>query len=196
MHSYNALLTIILIKIAATQQNYSCKYDYSLDISDGVNISNVIIKSDIRYTPEKYDINEDKTTGCVCDIMTCLKKCCAEEQYMADKDQCNSTQANFSSALVDIVPRNYFIINKPCTGEHETILLDPASNIEDAFQINVNGVLVMKDTGEMYEDYCVDFIEETDIVRALICINVEGSGQNIRQETIGKLYYILLMPII
>lgn len=125
--------------------------------------------------------------GCICETITCIRKCCAKGQYVADKNQCESTSENFTNALDEIAPENYFLIEKPCSGRHETLLLDPANVSEDAFKIADDGFLVMTASGDVYEEYCVDFVESMDVVRALLCFDVESDGKGFHHDTIGNI---------
>lgn len=127
-----------------------------------------------------------RNAGWVCDVSTCIKKCCAKGEYLADKDQCEKTKENFTSALYEIVPEDYLVIYQPCRGVHETLLLDPLNITEDAFRINKDGVLVLMESGETYENYCVDFIESTDVVRALLCFETENGNTGSHHVIIGN----------
>lgn len=127
-------------------------------------------------TAEHPGLNDNKTTmECICDVTICIKKCCEQGKYLTDKTQCETTKENFTVALGKIVSENYSLVNEPCRGKFEMLLLDPLNISEDAFEINKNGFLVLLASGDVYEDYCVDFIESTDIVRALLCFQI-GSG--------------------
>lgn len=117
-------------------------------------------------------------------MAACIKKCCAEGQYLLDEEQCLNTTVNFTSALGIIAPVNYFLMNKPCDRGSQMLLLDPVNISEDAFRIGDDGSLVMDESGEVFGDYCVDFIETTDAVKALLCFG-EG-GKSVEHATLGK----------
>lgn len=127
--------------------------------------------------------NKSDTMECI--YNTCIKKCCAEGQFLADKNQCENTKENFTGALGMIAPVNYFLINKPCGDGNETLLLDPGGISEDAFRIRDDGFLVLEESGDVFGEYCVDFIEATDVVKALLCFDA-GGDKVIEHNTIGN----------
>lgn len=117
-------------------------------------------------------------------MAACIKKCCAEGEYLADEEQCVNTTVNFTSALGLIAPGNYYLVNKPCGGGSQMLLLDPANISEDAFRIRDDGSLVVDDSGEVFGDYCVDFVETTDAVKALLCF--DAGDKKFEHATLGK----------
>lgn len=135
----------------------------------------------------KFCTGSNETRGSVCGIALCIRKCCPVGKYLANKSQCESTKENFTSALAEIVSENYSVINQPCVGEHETLLLDPMNFSEDAFKISENGFLVVVGNGDVYENYCVDFIETVEVVRALLCFGIENGGEQTHHVVTGKL---------
>lgn len=132
-------------------------------------------------------LDANKTAmGCVCDVTTCIKKCCEMGKYLTDKTQCETTKENFTMALGDIVSGNYLLVNESCREEFDMVLLDPLNISEDAFRINKDGFLVLLASGDVYEDYCVDFIESTDAVKALLCFEIGNGSANTRHVITGN----------
>lgn len=58
-----------------------CSKSLSIDISDGVLENNTVInKHNIRFRVDNYYEENGLTFGCICEIKTCVRKCCGENE--------------------------------------------------------------------------------------------------------------------
>lgn len=167
-----AILVLLCFRIAFAA-NYPCDVEFSIDISDGARSENdVITKDGVSYSKENYFEYEGKVMGCVCNIKACIRKCCPTGQYIADSSQtCTDTNADFSvDAITAADITTYSIITGKCNTP--SILLDPENSTEDSFSITTNGSLLWTDM-EVIElsMYCVDYVRNTDTVKALVCVD-------------------------
>lgn len=65
-----------------------------IEITNGTKFNDTIIYKDITFTAENYFENDGKVYGCICDVKTCLPKCCKQ-----GKRQINGRCKPFNSNL-------------------------------------------------------------------------------------------------
>lgn len=68
-----------------------CKYNDTIDVTDGILLSNdTIVKGNLTFPKGKYRKQDDGTIiGCICDVKTCLRKCCSIGQaYYYSNNTC------------------------------------------------------------------------------------------------------------
>lgn len=171
---------LILVNLAVLiLAKYPCDVTVSVDISDGERneVDESITKDGVTYPKEQYFEYEGKTLGCLCNLRSCIKKCCPMGKYMSSDKECIETQEDFTQDLTKITSADvntYSIINVPCNSR--SFILNPLAENEKIV-IDDKGVLVWGEPveeEEEFESYCVDYIEDTDDVKVLVC-NVEGA---------------------
>ncbi|XP_048524936.1 uncharacterized protein LOC125505338, partial [Dendroctonus ponderosae] len=97
-------VTILLAWILAL--NFNAADDSScsvtVDISDGVVEGANITKDGVTYMPGKYF--EDGTTikGCVCQVKTCLRRCCSSNETLTESAD-GGTACEASNSSVDVL---------------------------------------------------------------------------------------------
>lgn len=153
--------------------NYPCDPDVSVDITDGVRTENGIITKDgVAYNPSNYFDYEDRVMGCICNIRSCIRKCCPPGQYIINSNQtCANTDVEFHvNTITSADITTYSIITGKCNTQ--SVLLDPENSTQDSFTITANGSLLWTDMELIsLTEYCVDYIRSTDSVKALICVD-------------------------
>ncbi|KAK5639903.1 hypothetical protein RI129_010714 [Pyrocoelia pectoralis] len=146
----------------------NCDFDPDIDLSDR-RLDDVAVKNGILYTGK--DLNNVKG-GCFCDMNVCVRKCCPLGQYMSNRT-CLASNNSF------IIPEEkrpdlsgyQMIFGNECQHQKRRTLLDPVWTSEQDFVIMANGKLRTPFDGVVYKlrDYCVDYIEELDGIKALVC---------------------------
>ncbi|KAF5272705.1 hypothetical protein FQA39_LY07732 [Lamprigera yunnana] len=164
------LLWLLLVRFCIA---YKCNVEFGVDISDGEVVDgDVVIKNGILFTSKHYkDVNGVKT-GCICDINVCVRKCCPLGQYMTNKT-CVATEKTF------VIPEEkrpelnayQFIIGSDCKHKKRRTILDPTWSEQQQFIVTKDGKLsvLFDSTTFKLQDYCVDYIEDFDEIRALVC---------------------------
>ncbi|KAK4872553.1 hypothetical protein RN001_014582 [Aquatica leii] len=163
-------LTLLLISCSDA---YTCNAEFGIDISDGELIDNdVVIKNGILFTSKHYKKVNGVKTGCICDINVCVRKCCPLGQYMTNKT-CVDTNKTF------VIPEQkrpdlngyQFIFGNDCKHKKRRTVLDPAWNSDQDFILTENGKIWVPAEKLLFklQDYCVDYIEDFDEIRALVC---------------------------
>lgn len=186
---------LILVNFAVfILAEYPCDVTVSVDISDGERntVDESITKDGVTYPVEQYFELEGKTMGCLCNLRSCIKKCCPVGTYMSSDKECIETQEDFTQDLIKITTvdvNTYSIINVPCNGK--SFILNPLVENEKIV-IDEKGVLVWgepADEEEELESYCVDYIEDTDDVKVLVC-NAEGAeAESNTHNSIGTIQF-------
>lgn len=180
MYTLNTILVLVNLAHLLLAGEYPCNVTLSVDISDGEQIGDTITKDGVTYPPEQYFEFEGKTMGCVCNVKPCIKKCCPVGQYMTSDKECVETQKDFATELAEFTSADintYAIINVPCNTK--SLVVNPQDKDEKVV-IEANGLLLWGETAteseEEIDTYCVDYIENTDYVRVLVC-DVEGEEE-------------------
>lgn len=171
------LCLLFLIRSASVYAKIPCNSDFGVKIDDGEVLDNgAILKDDIAYQKTNYVEGLDGgKIGCVCNLKTCLRKCCPFGEYLVNKT-CGRTDREFvipdtrrSADLGDY----HVVFGSQCEPEKSRLLLDPRNDSEsnDAFVLQPDGRLHLISGNYFYEatDYCVDYIEELDEIQALLC---------------------------
>lgn len=159
-------------RIAFTQQ-LPCDEELAIDISEGQLLPDSSMDFDgVRYSPRDYGVRNGTTFGCLCGLRTCLRKCCPLGQYLFDK-VCVESARTFSSVGVSddshLIAGYSIISGNSCHGKPR-LLLDPREE-NQRFHLKEDGRLEVPSHREEYGllDFCVDYIQEEDVAKALVC---------------------------
>lgn len=182
MNILNSIFVLVNLAHFVFTDEYPCDVTVSVDISDGVlnQLDQSISKDGVTYPQEQYFEYDGKVMGCFCNLKPCIKKCCPEGQYMTSDKKCAETVKDFREDLVKLTSNDlttYSIINVPCNGR--SLILNPQEE-DEKLVIDEKGFLVWgeavtenDDEVDKEESYCVDYIEDTDDVKILMC-NLDG----------------------
>lgn len=173
------VISFILIDCANTK----CATELSLDISDGEKVGqNFIRKNGIVYDKNNYFELDGKIFGCVCNLKTCIRKCCPIGQEIFNRTCQNSRRKFF-----DLIQQNtmqtfdtdvYFPISSflNCSSKKRGILPN-----DEELLLTQDGHLSSIATLNQL-NYCLDYFAEFSYFTALICL----SDSNFRAlKTIG-----------
>ncbi|XP_072397059.1 G-protein coupled receptor Mth2-like isoform X9 [Diabrotica undecimpunctata] len=154
-------VVILVTLLVQTNMVFSEQCKNFVDITDGSRDGDNIIKDGITYTPQHYFTIGPSVKGCICDIVVCVRKCCAEGETMnmTSKKCVSSYNDSFTKYSV------YSIIHVP----DNTICTDVETriNLGSDFKI-VDGVMLWEDIEFDIDHYCV--IKQGEEYFALGCI--------------------------
>ncbi|KRT83165.1 hypothetical protein AMK59_4882 [Oryctes borbonicus] len=88
MKSYVRSVLVNFCVLLVVYQGWSCPCasDQALDITSGVrNSDGSILFEKKRYDSKDYFIYKNKTYGCVCNVKTCVPKCCPEDHIFVNR---------------------------------------------------------------------------------------------------------------
>ncbi|XP_044254818.1 G-protein coupled receptor Mth2-like isoform X1 [Tribolium madens] len=183
--------------------NSFCLNNFSVNITDGENNNGVIYKDGINYTKGDYYVTGDGIFGCVCNIKSCVRKCCGPNEIVID----GCTNANYSftfkiyngTASVVVNESDFYVLyDLECDYGH--FRLNPNFYEQDNFYVQLNGSLYAPYVDERrtvygIEEYCLETFNEGDgnIFSAVICLenNIEEPP-----KIINHIGMIISMPFL
>lgn len=93
-----SLCLYLILFISAVSTSCPTEINNTVDISSGSINNDIITYKNIDFTSDIYFYYQNRTYGCVCDIKTCLPKCCGEGQIIFDRD-CIDSDKEFDITL-------------------------------------------------------------------------------------------------
>ncbi|KAK9296344.1 hypothetical protein QLX08_009666 [Tetragonisca angustula] len=139
------------------------------------------------YPAGSYRAFGNKTYGCICNLRTCLRKCCKRNEILGDGDRpnCVRTLSNGSFAP-DLVLEQHqlateikgtsglsklFVLveDMQCPENMSRYMLEPELYEDDAFILQANGTLKTMAYKFAAWNYCLDWKKSFEKVVALVC---------------------------
>lgn len=81
------VLVLFFGAVFSQARKLPCEELFSVDISDGVKLENQsIVINNTVFDPKNYYIHKGKTLGCICNIKSCLRKCCGPDEQSIEKN--------------------------------------------------------------------------------------------------------------
>lgn len=157
-----------------------------------------IVYNKLMYPTESYHVFGNKTYGCICNLQSCLRKCCKENEILGEGIRPNCTRLSSESFIQKslVLERNqlaveiqeisrlsdqFFLIeDMQCSENLSKLLLEPENIEEDAYVLQANGTLQTYN-GDKYEawNYCLDWKEPSKKIAVLVCtFNVSTTTSN------------------
>ncbi|XP_031366257.1 G-protein coupled receptor Mth2-like isoform X2 [Apis dorsata] len=147
-----------------------------------------IVYNKLVYPAESYQVFGNKTYGCICNLQSCLRKCCKRNEILGEGIRPNCTRLSSESLIQKslILERNqlaaeiqeisklsdqFFLIeDMQCSKNLSKLLLEPENIEEDAYVLQANGIL-QTSNGDKYEawNYCLDWKEPSKKIAVLVC---------------------------
>ncbi|XP_044763899.1 G-protein coupled receptor Mth2-like isoform X1 [Coccinella septempunctata] len=206
----------VLILSFTFGRSIPCPYSVSVDITDGEKQENgAILKDGVLYDPSNFYEQDDVTLGCPCNLKKCIRKCCAADEIMVNKN-CTKSERRVLipiHANTDLQHHldmkneshrdfDFFYLHSRC---NRSIRLEPEEEPSDVFFIQANGSLFAPYLGmdELLgpHGYCVDVFDDQIMdnqFTALLC-NDEVTTEQAIQEITTKFYFsgmIISMPFL
>lgn len=144
----------------------SLKCDFFVDITDGTREGDTITKNGIIYTPENYFEDYGTVKGCICSVIKCVRKCCADGEAIdlttrkCVRNEERNFLPNFSLTSIIHVPEN-----KICDESEVKIKVDEDFYFE-------NGMLVWDNLKFAKDDFCLAVTPENETY-AIACVTNE-----------------------
>lgn len=150
-----------------------CSFKTGTLIENGTQLEDGrILKDDTTYTTENYIQVNGVKVGCICNIKVCIKKCCPIGEYMLNKT-CVPTGMPFEipRSIRPNIDSYHLIFGNECGKRFKRSLLDPTYVEEDKFVLLKDEKLLITSNKQIIKlkHYCVDYIEDLDDVKALVC---------------------------
>lgn len=175
--SLKLLILVVLVPQLVSSGDPPCDERAAIDISDGQVLSDDSVNFDgLRYSPRDYGVRNGSKLGCVCNLRTCLRKCCPPGLFLYNKS-CEEGNKTFDSVGGSSIS-GYSIISGNTCRKKSRLLLDPR-NDNQVFYLRPDGGLDVPSHRDSYGvlEYCVDYVQEEDVVKALVCVeDVQGAS--------------------
>lgn len=157
-----------------------------------------IMYNKLVYPAESYQVFGNKTYGCICNLQSCLRKCCKRNEILGEGIRPNCTplsnesliqkslvlEQNQLAAEIQQISRlsdQFFLIeDMQCSENLSKLLLEPENIEEDAYVVQANGTL-QTFNGDKYEawNYCLDWKEPSKTIAVLVCtLNASTTSSN------------------
>lgn len=160
-----ALLVTLSILLYCECKHCSSRLDEIIDITSGRKIDNgTILYKNMTFTSENYFHKKGKTYGCVCNIKTCLAKCCSEGKRIIN-EECREFDNEVSIIIhkgteISNVDQNNFYLIKSGMCESDVIsLTDKEYYIQENGHIHTSFANFTNRTM-----YCIDGNENSDLI--------------------------------
>lgn len=184
---FGIFLTILpcfltILSLSATEDDVMCKYNVTVDITDGIQKkSGEIVKDNVHYSSRHYYRNATNVFGCICNVKTCIRKCCPIGMAHLNKT-CRAYDGEiriktyYRAVYVDekvIDSNNYYLLGTSFC-PNQKYLLNPNDEF-DQFLIQMDGKLFFPNIDNnnlvLPIDYCVDLFKsgEKTYVNAKLC---------------------------
>ncbi|XP_043522794.1 probable G-protein coupled receptor Mth-like 3 isoform X2 [Frieseomelitta varia] len=139
------------------------------------------------YPAGSYRAFENKTYGCICNLRTCLRKCCKRNEILGKGDRPNCVRLSNGSFAPDLVLEQHqlatewiegtsglsklFVLveDMQCPENMSRYMLEPERYDDDAFVLQANGTLETVAYKFAAWNYCLDWKESFEKVVALVC---------------------------
>ena len=141
------------------------------------------------YPAGSYRAFENKTYGCICNLRTCLRKCCKRNEILGESVRPNCVRLSNGSLAPDLVLEQrqlateikgtttsglskLFVVvedNMQCPENMSRYMLEPECFEDDAFILQANGTLQTMAYTFAAWNYCLDWKESFEKVVALVC---------------------------
>lgn len=162
---------------SCVMQKHRCPPELSRDITDSDYDSFTGSRTVDNITYSQYDYYVDKGVirGCVCDIRTCVRKCCPKNEEIGPSKNCIPVmnERNFS----DVVPNNFTYENVysflKCENKFRFQLYPIKDREAEKFVIHTSGDLIYKELNISVSDYCLAYFSDIDVTGALICVEYQ-----------------------
>ncbi|KAG8239845.1 hypothetical protein J437_LFUL014822 [Ladona fulva] len=204
----------MLILFGAGARGTSCKTNWTVELNEPTVFDNLTIldkKDGVLYAPNEYikrEVeNSTKYWGCLCDIKTCIRKCCPlgeNLEMIPKKNKCVPRLGNGTDFMVnvtDMKTQHSYFVNRSSHFRwiygfgKKWFFLDPENNPDDVYYINaVNGKLTTPHFGDQsygIHEFCVDYFNQTNKYKVLLW-NAESDTDDSRKVT-SILYPVLMI---
>lgn len=150
--------------------NTKCNKDLSIDISDGETVKRNFVESNgILYDENNYFESAGKIYGCVCNLKTCIRKCCPSGQQI-DNKTCQLSVHNF----FDLIRQN---MGKDLNEKVYHTIFGFPNCTDKRYKMPPNAVLRLLPNGHLSYiqsldqlHYCLDYFAEFSHFSALVCM--------------------------
>ncbi|KAF5288088.1 hypothetical protein FQR65_LT12138 [Abscondita terminalis] len=195
--------------IGAVFASDGCNENLLVNISDGRFFSDGRIEHEgVVYTKSNQRYFDGFVHGCVCNIWSCVRKCCPDG-FSVINGTCQKDASVFELRVFNYtVPINVtdmmrVIYNRKCD-KQQKFVLSPKDNEEDVYYVQSNGQLYLPlfTTGKTIydpEDYCLEFFSfgenETEYdLNAFVCFDDKYRCTHVMFVT--TMYVVLLLMMV
>ncbi|XP_071050242.1 G-protein coupled receptor Mth2-like isoform X18 [Onthophagus taurus] len=195
MHVGLVFVLIFFVLASLCHSADSRKCHPTIDISDGLQEEDHIIKDNIKYAPDNYYIENGIIYGCICDVKLCVRKCCPLTETLQHKACTTNLNHNFmkdveAKLINSSTPFDSFhIINGMLDcGEKSRFKL----NYDDNFNVLPNGNLYWFEEYN-HRDYCLDYFGSPPTKLSAVICSEEDHSVPLFHYSIGM---IISMPFL
>lgn len=166
-----------------------CSDFLSVDITDGEKVNSTIVKYGVTFKTEQYYTKNTTTYGCICDIKTCVRKCCGTNESFVEEDDYIDEDCIPS----DVEPSyEFYDLGERVNNSHDIFFIKEKGCANSSLlQIVLDGIFYLQSNGSLYgmdmefseeqiwkmynpEEYCVENVrksnEGTNRIKAFICV--------------------------
>jgi hypothetical protein len=189
------LVYVLALFFCVNSEVLPCPKVLAVNISNGTRTNNnSIINNGILYGKNNYFVRNNITYGCICNLKTCVRKCCGPDEIIVNR---TCARRNFKMTFpvheetvpvpINFVPNYSFIHSMHC--DKGKMLLKPHKDYRDQFYVQANGSLFLSYEKKIRhpEEYCIEVFDNkrfdmTKMVSVLLCITdddlvVNGSSK-------------------
>ncbi|GJQ83251.1 hypothetical protein Trydic_g8848 [Trypoxylus dichotomus] len=158
-----------------------CSPELSVDITDSVydSFTGTRTKNNITFTQYNYFVDNGTIRGCICNVTTCVRKCCPLKEEIGPEKACVSNEDTWRN-YSDVIPNNFTYAFVPsflvCQNKLRFQLYPLEGREGEAFSIDINGHLQYKTINLDAENFCLAYFSPENISGALICIKQEDNS--------------------
>lgn len=126
----------------------------------------------ITYTQFDYYVQNGTIRGCICNLKTCVRKCCQKSEEISSRKQCEPVvvERDFS----DVVSENLTYVQVhsflTCNNKQRFQLYPIEGKEFDEFSIDESGQLRHRYLTIDVNNYCLDYFSSVNVTGALICM--------------------------
>ncbi|XP_015514293.1 G-protein coupled receptor Mth2 isoform X1 [Neodiprion lecontei] len=181
-----------------------------LNVDEIVDFKNGSISYEGRVYPAGYhrwDDSRNLTLGCVCELpgFKCVRKCCPGSQVLNSLTSNCSLQApdraaRFPVPALELPEKNldeeirnftrldqvFYLVESGFLCQGSKYLLEPTKYPEDDFVLDSKGALVTQAAVLEPERYCLDWLDDLETIRVIVCYVEEAQEEPVKIEI--KLY--------
>lgn len=153
---------------------YPCSSELSFDITDSIydSFTGSRTKDNITYNQYDYFVDNGTIRGCICNMNTCLRRCCPSNQEIGPDKVCASVGVRGDYS--DVVPYNFTFTAVSsflfCKDKYRFQLYPVEGREAERFSIETTGHLKYKEIYLDVNNYCLAYFTPADITGALICV--------------------------
>ncbi|XP_075220886.1 G-protein coupled receptor Mth2-like isoform X1 [Lycorma delicatula] len=206
---FNIFRLFLIINISLTVSakeidSQNCELDFSVIINNGKIVNGTFLESDdtVYKNGTFWTDKQGHLRGCICEVKSCIRKCCPQGESVLDDISCVKTNKTFT--INDIKFENSTIEKD---NYHFLYGFPKGSNayVEEDFVMATDGNLLENGTRQNLSEYCIDYFttdKEEYKLQSYICVldTIEDEETNskmfIKENlTISTIFFFLVFAV-